>query len=141
MEIAGYQFPEHLFYDENHCWVRQESDVLIMGIDEFGQKMAGDIVYVQLPPEGKKLQQGKTISKIESGKWVGKIISPVDGEIIEANEELEIKPDLINQDCYGEGWIYRIKPTNLKGLEKLVHGREALEVWMENELIKYADNL
>ena len=141
MNIAGYEFPEELYYDENHCWIRDEGETLVMGLDEFGQKLAGDIVYVQLPPDGKKLKQGKSLAKVESGKWLGKVISPVDGELVEVNEDLEINPALINQGCYDDGWMYRIKASDRSGLDKLVHGAEALTAWMNKELEKYKDQM
>ena len=79
VQITGYEFPEEFYYDGDHCWVRDEDESLVMGIDDFGQKMAGEIVFVQLAADGKKLMKGKTIGKIESGKWLDKIVSPVDG--------------------------------------------------------------
>ncbi len=139
MNIQGYELPEDLKYDKEHFWVRIEDGILTLGMDDFGQKLAGDIVYVQLPPEGKKLKKGKKIAKIESGKWLGKVISPVDGELVEINEDLELNPELINQDCYGEGWLYKIKPDNPDDLEGLLSGPEALTEWINAEVDKYKD--
>ena len=141
MQIEGYEFLEELYYDKDHVWVRDEGEFLVLGIDDFGQNMAGEIVFVQLPLDGKKLKKGKKVGKVESGKWLGKINSPVDGVLEEANEGLEISPNLINEDCYGEGWIYKIKPTDKAPLSELHHGKEDLEAWMKEELVKYADNL
>ncbi len=138
MDIQGYNMPEDLYYEENHLWVRDEGDILVVGIDDFGQKMAGDIVYVQLPDEGKKLVQGKKFAKVESGKWLGKVIAPVNGELVEVNEELEVNPGLINEDCYGEGWMYKVKAYDKADLEKLIKGPEAMEKWMLAEIEKYA---
>ena len=101
MEIQGYNLPEDLHYEENHFWVKEEGDLMVMGMDDFAQQMAGEIVYVQLPNEGKKLTQGKKFAKMESGKWLGKVYAPLSGELIEVNEELETSPELINEDCYG----------------------------------------
>lgn len=139
MDIQGYNEPEDLFYEANHFWVRPEGDLLVMGLDDFGQKMAGDIVFIQLPPEGKKLKAGKSFAKMESGKWLGKIFAPVDGELIEINEDLELNPTLINEDSYGEGWLYKIKPDNMEDVKNLIHGPEALEKWMAAEIEKYKD--
>jgi len=139
MEIEGYNMPEDLYYEENHFWVRPEGDLLVMGLDDFGQQMAGDIVYIQLPPEGKKLKLGKHFAKMESGKWMGKVFAPVDGELEEINEELEIDPSPINDDCYGEGWIYKIRPNNMSDIENLIHGAEAIEKWIPAEIQKYAE--
>ena len=89
MEIQGYNLPDDLHYEENHFWIKEEGDLMVMGMDDFAQQMAGEIVYVQLPNEGKKLTQGKKFAKMESGKWLGKVYSPVSGELVEVNEELE----------------------------------------------------
>ncbi len=139
MEIQGYHMPDDLYYEENHFWVKEEGDLIVMGLDDFGQKMAGEIVYIQLPAEGKELKQGKKFAKMESGKWVGKAYAPVSGELAEVNEELETAPDLINDDCYGEGWMYKIKPDDKSELNNLIHGAEAIEKWLLEEIEKYKE--
>ena len=98
MEIEGYNMPDELYYEENHYWVRKDGDILAMGMDDFAQKMAGEIVYVQLPFEGKKLKKGKKFAQVESGKWLGKVYAPVNGEIVTANQELEASATLIRED-------------------------------------------
>ena len=137
MEIQGYNMPDDLHYEENHYWVKVEGDILVMGMDDFAQQMAGEIVYVQLPFEGKKLITGKKFAKVESGKWVGKVYAPVNGELLEANEELEMDPTVINIDCYGEGWMYKIKPNDIGEVENLIHGSEAVEKWLLADIEKY----
>ena len=139
MEIQGYNMPDDLYYEENHFWVRDEGELLVMGLDDFGQKMAGDIVYIQLPAEGKKLKAGKSFAKMESGKWLGKVYAPVNGELEEINEELEINPALINEDSYGEGWMYKIRPDDKSELDNLIHGPEAVEKWLLAEIEKYKE--
>ena len=74
MEIQEYNLPDDLHYEKNHFWVKAEDDLLVMGMTDFAQKMAGEVVYVQLPDEGKKLKTGKKFAKIESGKWLGKVL-------------------------------------------------------------------
>jgi glycine cleavage system H protein len=137
MEIQGYNMPDELYYEENHFWVREEGELLVMGMDDFGQKMAGQIVYVQLPDAGKELAAGKKFAKIESGKWLGKVFAPVSGELAAANEELEANPGLINDDCYGKGWLYKIKPSDKGEIQKLMHGHEAVEKWLLADIEKY----
>ncbi len=139
MEIQNYLMPEDLYYEENHFWIRDEGDLLVMGMDDFAQKMAGEIVFVQLPDEGKKLKAGKKFAKVESGKWLGKVFAPVSGVLAAVNEELETNPGLINEDCYGRGWIYKITPEDKDELENLIHGPEAVERWLSAEIEKYAD--
>ncbi len=139
MQIEGYNMPDDLYYEENHFWVKPEGDILIMGMDDFAQTMAGEIVYIQLPEEGKRLKKGKKFAKIESGKWLGKVYAPVNGELVAVNEELEDNPGLINDDCYGKGWMFKIKPDDMSELEQLIHGPEAVEKWLRADIEKYAD--
>jgi len=138
MEIEGYNMPEDLYYEGNHFWVRDEGDVLVMGMDDFARKLAGEIVYVQLPEEGKMIETGKKFAKMESGKWLGKVFGPVSGELVEVNEALEENPGLINEDCYGKGWMYKIKPRDKSELEKLIHTAEDIQKWLLADIEKYA---
>ena len=137
MEIHGYNMPDELYYEGNHFWVRDEGDILVMGMDDFAQTLAGDIVYVQLPEEGRILKAGKKFAKLESGKWLGKVYAPVNGELAGVNEELEINPGLINDDCYGKGWMYKIKPDDKGELNNLMHSREELDKWLLADIEKY----
>ena len=139
MQIEGYNMPDDLYYEENHFWVKPEGDIIIMGMDDFAQTMAGEIVYIQLPQEGKRLKKGKKFAKIESGKWLGKVYAPVNGKLVAVNEELEDNPGLINDDCYGKGWMFKIKPDDMSELEQLIHGPEAVEKWLRADIEKYAD--
>ena len=139
MKIQQYEMPDELYYEENHFWVKDEGDLLVMGMDDFAQVMAGEIVYVQLPDEGKKLKAGKKFAKIESGKWLGKVYAPVNGELVGVNEELETNPGLINDDCYGKGWIYKIKADDKSELDNLIHSPDGVEKWLLEEIEKYAE--
>ncbi|NOX32722.1 MAG: glycine cleavage system protein GcvH [Deltaproteobacteria bacterium] len=140
MEIQDYQMPQDLYYEKNHYWVRIEGDILVMGMDDFAQKMAGDIVFVKIPFAGKKLKAGKKFAQVESGKWLGKVYAPVNGELIEGNEVLETNPALINQDCYGAGWMYKIKPADMGEVESLIHGGEAIKKWVLTDIEKYKED-
>jgi len=140
MEIDGYQMPEDLYYEKNHYWVRAEGGLLVMGMDDFAQKMAGDIVFVKLPFAGKKLKIGKKFAQVESGKWLGKVYAPVNGELVEGNEALETDPALINQDCYGAGWMYKIKPADMGDVENLIHGNDAITKWLTADIEKYKED-
>ena len=137
MEIHGYNMPDELYYEENHFWVRDEGDVFVMGMDDFSQILAGEIVYVQLPEEGKILKAGKKFAKLESGKWLGKVYAPVNGELVGVNEELETNPGLINDDCYGKGWMYKVKPSDKGELSNLMHSHEELDKWLLADIEKY----
>ena len=138
MEIQGYNLPDDLYYEEHHFWVRDDGDLLVMGMDDFAQQQAKEIVYIQLPDEGKVLTSGKKFAKAESGKWLGKVYAPVNGELAGVNEELETNPGLINDDCYGKGWMYKIKPQDKGELDNLIHGQEAVEKWLLADIEKYA---
>jgi glycine cleavage system H protein len=138
MEIEGYNIPEELYYEKDHYWVRPEGELLLMGMTDFAQKLAGKIVFVQLPEPGKALEAGKRFAKVESGKWLGKINAPVNGELVDVNEELEGNPGLINEECYGKGWMYKIRPDSMADLSNLIHGAEAIRSWMLEEIRKFA---
>lgn len=137
MEIQEYTLPEDLHYEENHYWVKQEGDLLVIGMDDFAQKMAGEIVYVQLPMDGKKLKKGKKFAQVESGKWLGKVYAPVNGELVESNQELETDPTLINSDCYGAGWMYKVQASDPSEINDLIYGAEAIEKWVLEDIEKY----
>lgn len=139
MEIQGYNMPEELYYEKNHYWVRVEGDFLVMGMDDFARKMAGEIVYVQLPAEGKKLVAGKKFAKVESGKWLGKVYAPVNGELVESNEELEEDATIINEDCYGKGWMFRIKPDDMGDIANLIHDPKDIEAWLLEDIERYKE--
>ena len=137
MEIQGYTMPLDLYYEENHYWVKIDGNEIVIGMDDFAQQLAGEIVFVQLPSEGKKLKKGKKFAQVESGKWLGKAFAPVNGVIVESNEELETAPELINEDCYGKGWMYRVEPADMSEVEDLIHGQEAIEQWLASDIEKY----
>jgi len=108
-DIKGYHMPDELYYNEDHSWARVDGTKVTVGMTDFFQKEAGDIVFVDLPDEGDEVSQGEVCGKIQSRKWIGNLVAPVSGEIIELNEELEEDPNLINKDPYGEGWILVIE--------------------------------
>jgi glycine cleavage system H protein len=137
MDVQGYNLPEDLYYEKNHYWVKVEGDMLVMGMDDFAQQLAGDIVFVQLPFAGKTLKTGKKFAQVESGKWLGKVYAPVNGELIEGNEALEAEPSLINQDCYGKGWMFKIKPADMDELNNLIHAPSDIEKWVLADIEKY----
>jgi glycine cleavage system H protein len=101
--------PEDLFYSEEHEWVRVEDDVAIVGITDFAQDQLGDIVYVDLPEVGSTIDVGAVVGELESTKSVSDVYSPVSGEVISVNPELEGSEELINSDPYGEGWLFKVR--------------------------------
>ena len=128
MEIEGYVFPDDLYYHKEHFWAKIVGNIVIMGTNDFAQKLAGQIVYVELPPQGKVLEQGKPCGSMESGKWVGRIYAPISGKVEATNEALEDTPELINESPYEKGWICKIAPSNLQDdLKNLLNGNSLVE--------------
>ena len=140
MKIGEYDFPEDLFYEKNHFWAKDDgSGNIVIGATDFFQQLAGEIVFIELPMAGTKIEQSKTFSSLESGKWVGKVFAPFSGEIIETNEELEDSPELINESPYDEGWIAKIKPSDLDGeAGNLMKTGPDFEKFINDESKKYA---
>jgi glycine cleavage system H protein len=105
--------PQELLYTKDHEWVRIDGGTAVVGITDYAQGELGDVVFVQLPSVGTKVQQGQTMGSIEAVKAVADIYSPLSGEIIEVNPLLNDKPETMNQEPYGKGWVAKIKPSNL----------------------------
>ncbi len=136
-EIKGYNMPEELYYHEEHSWAKVDGNKVTVGMTDFFQKEAGDIVFVDLPEEEDEVEQGEVCGKIQSRKWIGKLVAPVSGEIAEINEELEEDCTLINTDPYGKGWILVIEASNLEEeLGNLIHGVDAVTEFIEKEIQK-----
>jgi glycine cleavage system H protein len=109
MQIDQYEFPDDLFYDIEHNWARIEGGQATIGLTAFGQDLAGEIVYAEVPRTGRDITQGQPFMSLESGKWVGRVKAIVSGTIVEANEEIEWESTLINDDPYGEGWFAKVE--------------------------------
>ena len=113
-------FPENVNYSSDHEWVRMEGDVAYVGITDFAQSELGDIVYVDVTSEGETLGKGEVFGSIEAVKTVSDLMMPVTGKILELNPELEDKPELINQDPFGEGWILKVTVSDAAELKELM---------------------
>lgn len=98
--------PHELKYTKDHEWARLEGDKARVGITHHAQKQLGDIVFVELPPVGRKAKQGERLGTVESVKAVGEVFAPLTGEVVEVNKALGGSPDLINKDPYGQGWLF-----------------------------------
>lgn len=119
--IGRYVFPNELYYDQEHLWIRVEGDVATVGLSDFGQDSAGEIVYVEIPVLGRLLAKDDAFMSIESGLWIGRIKSPVSGKITAVNEILEWESNTINDDPYGKGWLVKIElndPDELSDLHR-----------------------
>jgi len=120
MEIGGYKFPDDLYYDLEHNWARVEGKKVTVGITDFAQAIAGEIVYAEVPRTGRKVEIGKPFMSMESGKWVGRIKAIVSGQIAQANEEIEFESTIINKSPYDQGWLAVIEASNPAEIEGLM---------------------
>ena len=100
--------PENLLYTKEHEWIRKKDNAVKVGITDFAQSQLGDIIFLELPEVGDQIVAGESFGEIEAVKTVSELYAPIDGTILEVNEELEDAPDNINHDCYGTGWIIKV---------------------------------
>ena len=112
--------PPELRYTKEHEWVRAEDGIGTVGITDYAQDQLGDVVYVDLPPPGKQLTQLAVFGEIESVKAVSELYSPVSGEVVESNQALADKPELINESPYDEGWIMRVRLADEGEVDRLL---------------------
>ena len=118
-------FPEELKYTREHEWIRDNGDeTATVGITDFAQSELGDIVFVELEEEGTEFEQDATFGTVEAVKTVSELYAPVDGKIVEVNEQLEEQPELVNDDPYGDGWMIRIELSDANQLDELMSAEE-----------------
>lgn len=122
--------PENLKYTKEHEWIRVEGVDAVVGITDFAQGELGDIVFVEVETVGEDLGTGETFGTVEAVKTVSDLFMPVGGEVLEFNAALEDKPELINKDPYGEGWMIRIRVTDAAQLDELMDA-EAYQAMLE----------
>ena len=115
------EYPEDLRYSKEHEWARTEQDGRVrVGITDFAQDALGDVVYVDLPEPGTRVSAGQAFGEVESTKSVSDVFAPVSGTIVERNGALDEKPELVNQQPYGDGWLVAIEATDPSDLERLL---------------------
>ena len=112
--------PFDLHYAKTHEWIRPEGDVFVVGITDHAQEELTDIVYVEPPKVGAEVKAETTSAVVESVKAASDIYSPISGVVTEINEELASNPALLNTDPFGQGWIYKLRPSNLEEIESLL---------------------
>ena len=120
--------PETLKYTKDHEWVSLDGDVATVGITDFAQSELGDIVFVDIPTVGETLAQGEKFGDIEAVKTVAEAYMPMSGEVLELNENLEGAPELVNSEPYGEGWMIKIKCSDLSEFDKLLSAVQYKEI-------------
>jgi len=134
-KIDQYWVSNELYYTTEHTWARiEEKGTAKVGVDDFASKTAGEILFVQTLGIGEEIKFMKPFGEIETSKWVGELYSPFTGKIVAVNREVVEKPQLINEDPYGAGWLIEIQPAKMnEEIPKLLHGEKATE-WLKKEV-------
>ena len=117
-------FPKELKYTKDHEWIKIDGDIATIGITAFAQGELGDIVYVDIDTVGETLDAEETFGSVEAVKTVSDLFMPLSGEVLEFNEELEGKPESVNEDPYGDGWMVKIKISDSKELDNLLSAED-----------------
>src|ERR1700737_2571954 len=125
--------PEDSRYAKSHEYINVEGDIGTIGITDYAQKELGDVVFVELPQVGTQLEAGDELGSIESVKAVSELFAPVTGEVVEVNERLAEKPELVNTDPYGDGWMIRIKLSDPSEVDELMMTAEEYDEYGERE--------
>jgi glycine cleavage system H protein len=125
--LADYEIPDELYYTTEDEWVRREGSRVTVGITDYAQQQLGDIVFVELPRVGTSVNKGDSCGVIESVKAVSDLYAPISGEVVEVNEELADSPEILNEDCYGEGWMLVLEPSDPEELSELLRAEAYLK--------------
>ena len=125
--------PEDSRYAKSHEYIHVEGSVGTIGITDYAQKELGDVVFVELPQVGTELEAGDELGSIESVKAVSELFAPVGGQIVEVNERLTEKPELVNTDPYGDGWMVRIRIADPSEVDELLMTPEEYDEYVETE--------
>ncbi len=118
--MSDLEYPAGLRYTAEHEWVRAEGETVRVGITAFAQEALGDVVYVSLPNVGDSVVAGDTCGEVESTKSVSDLYAPVSGEVTAVNDALDATPELVNNDPYGGGWMYEMRPANATDVDGLL---------------------
>jgi glycine cleavage system H protein len=128
VKVEAYEVPEGLYYSKDFEWIKIEGDKVRMGVTDYAQKSLREIVYAELPGAGGEVKQGEPYGTVESVKAVSDLIAAVSGTIEEVNDEVQSKPELLNEDPYAKGWLLVVKPSNLQAeLPNLMDFNAAVE--------------
>jgi glycine cleavage system H protein len=114
VKVEAYEVPEGLYFSKDFEWVKIEGDKIRMGITDYAQKALREIVYAELPSVGTEVKQNEPYGTLESVKAVSDLVSAISGTIQEVNDEVQSKPETLNEDPYGKGWLLVVKPSNLQ---------------------------
>jgi len=125
--------PAELKYHSEHEWIRVEGKAAVLGITDYAQEALGDVVFLELPALGSIVKAGQEVGEVESTKTTSAIYTPVSGKIIGVNEALKDKPELINKEPYGQGWIARIEMSNVSEVQQMMDAKQ-YEAYLKEEL-------
>lgn len=114
-------FPENILYTKDHEWLKIEGDFAFIGITDFAQSELGDIVFVELPKVETKIEKEKPFGTIEAVKAVSDLFAPINGKVVEVNNEIAIAPDLVNKDPYEKGWMIKVLVENISEVDLLLN--------------------
>lgn len=128
--MSEYSIPDDSLYTKHDEWLRVDGDRTFVGITDYAQQQLGDIVFIELPAVGTTIQMDETYGVIESVKAVSDLYAPVTGEVVAINPELADNPERINEDCYGDGWLIEVVPSQ---------DDERDELLAHNEYLQYLD--
>jgi glycine cleavage system H protein len=118
--VADYDIPPELRYTREDEWVRIEGERVVIGVTDYAQQQLGDVVFVELPAVGATIERGEPFGVVESVKAVADLFGPVSGRVVESNALLTEQPELVNQDCYGDGWMLVVEPDEPGEIEDLL---------------------
>ncbi len=118
--MSEIQIPDALRYSKEDEWVRAEGDRATIGVTDYAQQQLGDIVFIELPEVGRQIEAGEPFGVIESVKAVSDLFAPIGGEIVEVNQGLTEGPEAVNEDCYGDGWMIVVAPSDSGAIEALL---------------------
>ena len=127
-EINDLILPDDLKYTKSHEWAKISGDIVTIGLNDYAQDQLGEIVFVELPEAGDTFSKGDEFGSVESVKAVSEIYIPISGEIVEINEDLEDAPELVNESCYDNGWLIKVKPEDVSELDDLMDKEEYLDM-------------
>jgi glycine cleavage system H protein len=125
--VADYDIPSDLRYTREDEWIRVEGERVVIGVTDYAQQQLGDVVFVELPAAGATLERGEPFGVVESVKAVADLYAPVSGRVAEVNPALADQPELVNQDCYGDGWMVVVEPEDPGEIEQLLRAAAYLQ--------------
>ena len=120
--------PKEFKYTQDHEWIKVDGDIATVGITDFAQQELGDIVYVEVETVGEEINKEEVFGSVEAVKTVSDLFMPISGEVLEFNENLEVNPEKVNEDPYGDGWLIKIKMTDISETDDLLNSEDYISL-------------